>query len=69
MDSKFFRVSKQPEIAFLWIMKQKVWLNACFSSIRGRLLCSQQSHPFESWIQAEALPILTILPILYRDPQ
>ena len=39
-----------------------MWLDAKFLSIRGRLSCSQQSHPFESWIPGEALPTLNDKP-------
>ena len=57
-DSQIFSFFKQPEIAFLWIIYQKVWLDAIFLSIRGGLSCYQQSHLFESRIPAEALPTL-----------
>ena len=55
-DSKICHFSKQPEIAYL----AEVWFDVSFSSIRGRLLCSQQSHLFESWIRAEALPTFSV---------
>ncbi len=69
---EIFRFIKQPEIAFLWIIRQKVWLDAKILSIRRNLSCSQQSHPFEPFelkIPGEAACYLNLYLIIFLPCQ